>query len=85
MDEAEATGKRLNCSYCEIEVVNHRTDLLPYYKKRGFSGMKQNVVSLGNSDRNVDMSIHPAPSDRCYSSVPIELSGTIAIVLCCSA
>mmetsp|Transcript_14469 Transcript_14469/g.41084 ORF Transcript_14469/g.41084 Transcript_14469/m.41084 type:complete len:183 (-) Transcript_14469:203-751(-) len=36
MAAAEGIARELGCTSLEIEVVNHRTDLLPFYKRAGF-------------------------------------------------
>lgn len=36
MEKVEMIGKEHGCKFVEISVVNWRTDLLPYYERRGF-------------------------------------------------
>jgi hypothetical protein len=38
LEAVEAKAREASCTHIVIEVVNHRSDLLPFYAKRGFKG-----------------------------------------------
>ena len=48
--ETERKLRALGCAYVEIDVVNHRTDLFPFYSKHGYetTGEKKEMFAEDN-------------------------------------